>query len=47
VWVTLPADLGVADGTVLRDALGGPSVTASGGAVEVPFRARGSSIFIR
>jgi glycosidase len=47
VRVSLPADLGLADGTVLRDALGGSSVTVTGGAVEVPFRVRGSSIFIR
>lgn len=47
VSVRLPAELGVADGTVLRDALGGSSVTVTGGAIEVPLRVRGSSIFIR
>lgn len=47
VTVTLPGDLGVADGTTLRDALGGASVTVRGGAIDVPFRARGSSVFVR
>ncbi len=47
VTVRLPADLGVTDGTVLRDALGGSSVTVTVGAIEVPLRVRGSSIFIR
>ncbi|MDO9022575.1 MAG: alpha-amylase family glycosyl hydrolase [Deltaproteobacteria bacterium] len=47
VSVRLPAELGVADGTVLRDALGDGSVTVTGGAIEVPLRVRGSSIFIR
>ena len=47
VSVRLPAELGVADGTLLRDALGGSSVTVTGGAIEVPLRVRGSSIFIR
>ena len=47
VRVSLPAELGLSDGTVLRDALGGSPVTVTGGAIEVPFRVRGSSIFIR
>jgi len=47
VRVSLPAELGLTDGTVLRDALGGSPVTVSGGSIEVPFRVRGSSIFVR
>lgn len=47
VTVRLPGELNVADGTTLRDALGGSSVTVRGGSIEVPFRARGSSIFVR
>ncbi len=47
VAVTMPGDLGVADGTVLRDLLGGPSVTVSSGAITVPFTARGASLFVK
>lgn len=47
VAVTLPSELSVADGTVLRDLLGGPSVTVSSGAITVPFTARGASLFVK
>ncbi len=47
VSVRVPAELGVADGTVLRDALGGASVTVRDGSVEVPFRVRSSAIYVR
>ncbi len=47
VSVRVPAELDVADGTTLRDALGGPSVTARGGSVEVPLRPRSSAIYVR
>ncbi|MEZ4410604.1 MAG: alpha-amylase family glycosyl hydrolase [Polyangiales bacterium] len=47
VRVSLPPELNVPDGATLRDALGGPSVTVSGGGFEVPFRARSSAIFVR
>jgi glycosidase len=47
VSVRLPRELGVPDGTVLRDALGGPSVTASGGSLGIALRPRGSSIYVR
>ncbi|MBL8603643.1 MAG: glycosyl hydrolase [Myxococcales bacterium] len=39
--------LELTDGVLLRDALGGPSVTVQGGAIEVPFRSQGSAIFVR
>jgi len=41
------SDVDVPDGTTLRDALGGPSVTVRGGAIEVPFRPRASAIYVR
>ncbi len=47
VSVRVPAELNLADGTTLRDALGGPSVTVRGGSIEVPFRVRSSAIYVR
>jgi len=47
VRVALPAELETPDGTTLRDALGGPSVTVQGGAVEVPFQVRSSAVYVR
>jgi len=47
VAVTIPAALAIPDGTVLKDLLGGPSVTVTGGAMNVPFSARGASLFVR
>lgn len=47
VSVPLPSGLGLADGTVLKDLLGGPSVTVSGGAIDVPFTAKGASLFVQ
>ncbi len=47
VRVTLPAELGASDGTMLRDALGGAAVRVMGGAVEVAFRARSSAVYVR
>ncbi len=47
VSVPVPAELGVPDGTMLRDALGGASVTVMGGAVQVPFGVRSSAIYVR
>ena len=41
------ADVDLPDGTALRDALGGPSVTVRNGAVDVPFRPRSSAIYVR
>lgn len=39
--------LDIPDGTTLRDALGGPSITVQGGGFDVPFRVRSSAIFVR
>jgi hypothetical protein len=36
--------LGLADGTVLHDRLGGPDVTVSGGAVNLTLGARGAAV---
>jgi len=47
VSVALPGGLDAPDGTVLRDALSTASVTVRGGRIEVPFTARGSSVFVR
>ena len=47
VSVPVPAELGVPDGTMLRDALGGASVTVMGGALQVPFGVRSSAIYVR
>jgi len=47
VSVTVPGELSVPDGTVLKDLLGGPSVTVMSGAISVPFTARGASLFVR
>jgi len=47
VRVSLPPELQLSDGTMLRDALGGPSVTVQGGALEVPFRPRVGAVFVR
>jgi neopullulanase len=47
VHVILPPELGVPDGTVLRDLLGGPSVTATAGALDVPLTIRGAQLFVR
>jgi len=47
VKVTVPTELGAADGTVLKDLLGGPSVTVTAGAIDVPFTAKGASLFVR
>lgn len=47
VKVTVPAELGASDGTVLNDLLGGPSVTVTAGAIDVPFTAKGASLFVR
>ncbi len=47
VNVAIPAGVGVADGTVLKDLLGGPSVTVTGGAIAVPFTAKGASLFVK
>jgi glycosidase len=47
VSVAVPGALGAPDGTVLRDALSTATVTVRDGRVEVPFTARGSSVFVR
>jgi glycosidase len=47
IRVAVPASLATPDGTVLRDLLGGPSVTVQGQAIEVPFTPRGASLFVR
>ncbi len=47
VSVRIPAELNVSDGTTLRDALGGASVTVRGGSVDIPFGARASAIYVR
>jgi glycosidase len=44
VQVTIPASLGLANGTTLADRLGGPSVTVSGGSVTIPLGARGAAV---
>lgn len=47
VSVAVPGSLDAPDGTVLRDALSTATVTVRGGRVDVPFTARGSSVFVR
>ncbi|MBI2388418.1 MAG: glycosyl hydrolase [Deltaproteobacteria bacterium] len=47
VKVTVPAELGAPDGTTLKDLLGGPGVTVTGGAIDVPFTAKGAALFVR
>ena len=44
VTTALPASLGIADGTVLHDHMGGPDVTVSGGAISVTLGAQGAAI---
>ena len=44
IATALPASLGLADGTVLHDRLGGPDVTVSGGAISVSLGAQGAAI---
>lgn len=46
VRVNVPPELG-AEGQTLRDLLGGPSVTISGGAFDVPFTPRGAALYVR
>jgi len=47
VSVAIPPELAVPDGTTLKDLLGGPSVTVSGGRIDVPFTPRGALLFVR
>ena len=46
VRVTVPGEL-ASDGTVLRDLLGGPPVTISAGAIDVPFAPRGAALYVQ
>jgi hypothetical protein len=41
---TLPVTMGLADGTLLKDSLGGPNVTVSGGSVTLTLGASGAAI---
>jgi len=46
--VTIAPELGVPDGTVLKDLLGGANVTVgAGGAIDVPFGARSAALYVR
>jgi glycosidase len=45
--VTLPPGLGLGDGTVLRDRLGGAAVTVSGGKLSVTLPGRGAALYAR
>ncbi len=45
VHVALDPSLGIADGTILKDLLGGPAVTVTAGAIDVPFTPRGASLY--
>jgi glycosidase len=42
-----PSELGLADGTVLKDLLGGPSITVTAGKLPIPFTAKGVQVFVR
>jgi glycosidase len=46
VHINVPRDLG-GEGMTLRDLLGGPSITISGGGFDVPFTPRGAAVFVR
>ena len=47
VDVVVPSDLSIPDGTVMKDLLGGPSITVSGGSIAVPFSRRNAAMFVR
>ena len=46
VHVSVPGEL-ASDGTVLRDLLGGPSITISGGGFDMPFTPHNAALYVR
>jgi hypothetical protein len=46
VHVNVPPEL-AADGTILHDLLGGPSVTITGGGFDMPFTPHNAALYVR